>query len=90
MLSLHADGQFESGSCRMILNHHVKQRETRHADLTSMISCDIIDNVKQGKGMKTLFDVVSARKPGILMPLRVFAMSDLHMIVIMCYDCFHN
>ena len=61
----------------MILNHHVEQRETRHADLTTMISCDIIDNVKQGKGMKTLFDVVSARKPGISMPLRVFAMSDL-------------
>ena len=40
----------------MILNHHVKQRETRHADLTTMISCDIIDNVKQGKDMKTLFD----------------------------------
>jgi len=33
-----------------------KQRETQHADLTTMISCDIIDNVKQGKGMKTLFD----------------------------------
>lgn len=56
VLSLHADGKIESGSCHMILNHHVKQRETRHADLTSMISCDIIDNVKQGKGMKTLFD----------------------------------
>lgn len=53
---LHADDKIESGSCRMILNHHVKQREARHADLTTMISCDIIDNVKQGKGMKTLFD----------------------------------